>query len=264
MRAVIKYGGNAMTDPALQDAFAHDIVSLTRRGVEVVVVHGGGPQITAMLDRLGIASEFRAGYRVTTPDAVEVVRMVLTGVVQRDVVSRIGAAGGRAVGLSGEDAGVFCAEVRGAVEDGLEVDLGCVGDVTQVDARIIDHLLAGGYVPVISSVAPDADGQILNVNADAAAAAVATAITADVLVMLTDVPGLYANWPDTDSLIDQLDLDQARALVPTLQSGMIPKVTACIDAVASGVLRAHIVDGRVAGASAGWLDGAAGGTVLLP
>lgn len=262
MRAVIKYGGNAMTEPALQDSFAADVVALARRGVDVVVVHGGGPQITAMLDRVGIPSEFRAGYRVTSAEAVEVVRMVLTGSVQRDVVARIVAAGGRAVGLSGEDSGLFTAEVRGAVEDGVEVDLGCVGEVTAVDPLVVTHLLAGGFIPVVSSVAPDRTGQTLNVNADAAAAAVAAAIAADVLVMLTDVAGLYADWPDADSLIERLDLAAARQLLPTLQSGMIPKVAACIDAVAAGVSHAHIVDGRVPGAALGWLDGTGRGTVV--
>jgi acetylglutamate kinase len=264
MRAVIKYGGNAMTDPALQDAFATDVVTLTRRGVDVVVVHGGGPQITAMLDRVGIPSEFRAGYRVTSADAVEVVRMVLTGSVQRDVVARIVRAGGRAVGLSGEDAGLFTAEIRGAVEDGVEVDLGYVGEVTAVDPAAVTHLLDGGFIPVVSSVAPDGSGQILNVNADAAAAAVAASVAADALVMLTDVAGLYADWPDTGSLIERIDLAAARQLLPTLQSGMIPKVAACIDAVAAGVGRAHIVDGRIPGAALDWFDGAGRGTVVQP
>ena len=269
MRAVIKYGGNAMVDPRLQDAFAADVVALHRAGIEVVVVHGGGPQITAMLDRLGIASEFRAGYRVTSEEAVDVVRMVLTGAVQRDVVSRIAAAGGRAVGLSGEDAGLFLADRRGAEEDGTTVDLGCVGDVTRVDPTIVHAVLDAGCIPVVSSVAPEASGQILNVNADSAAGALAVSLGADVLVMLTDVPGLYANWPDTDSLIGRLDLEHARALLPTLQSGKIPKVAACIDAVAAGVRRAHIVDGRVPGAASAWhTDGAgsiasAAGTVLM-
>lgn len=244
---VIKFGGNAMVSEELQRAFAQDIVYLRLVGIRPVVVHGGGPQISAMLDRLGIASEFRGGYRVTTPEAMDVVRMVLTGQINREIVSHINRHGPLAAGLSGEDAGLFSARKRIAVIDGESVDLGLVGDVTGVDPAAVLAQLSAGRIPVVSSIAPDADapGQSLNVNADAAAAALAEALGAERLVILTDVAGLYRDWPNQDSLVASITAGELRELLPTLQSGMIPKMTACLDAVSGGVQAAAIIDGRV-------------------
>jgi acetylglutamate kinase len=243
---VIKYGGNAMITPALQAAFAQDIVFMRYAGIKPVVVHGGGPQISRMLDKLGIQSEFRGGLRVTTPEAMDVVRMVLTGQVGRELVGLINQHGPFAVGLSGEDARLFTATRRGALIDGEEVDIGQVGDVTHVDTSAVDDLIAAGRIPVIASVAPDADGVVHNVNADTAAAALAEALGARKLVVLTDVPGLYTNWPDTSSLTTRIDADALEKLLPSLEAGMVPKMEACLRAVRGGVPAAHVVDGRVA------------------
>jgi acetylglutamate kinase len=243
---VIKYGGNAMVDPALQQAFAADMVYLRYVGIRPVVVHGGGPQISAMLDRLGIASEFRGGLRVTTPEAMDVVRMVLTGQVGRELVGLINQHGPFAVGLSGEDAKLFTAIRRHAVVDGQPVDIGQVGDVYRVDTSAVDDLITAGRIPVVATVAPDAEGVVHNVNADTAAAALAVALRARKLVVLTDVPGLYTNWPDTSSLTTQIDVDALEKLLPTLEAGMLPKMEACLRAVQGGVPAAHVVDGRVA------------------
>ncbi|ROQ16911.1 N-acetylglutamate kinase [Rathayibacter sp. PhB93] len=244
---VIKFGGNAMVSEELQRAFAQDIVYLHYAGIRPVVVHGGGPQISAMLDRLGIASEFRGGYRVTSPEAMAVVRMVLTGSISRDIVRRINEYGPLAAGISGEDAGLFVGRRRGVVLDGVEHDLGLVGDVISVDPAAVLAQLDAGRIPVVSSIAPDSDDptQSLNVNADAAAAALAVAVGAEKLVILTDVPGLYADWPDRDSLVSHIASDELAALLPSLESGMIPKMTACLDAVRGGVPKAAIIDGRV-------------------
>jgi len=244
---VIKYGGNAMVSDELQEAFAADIAYLRYVGVQPVVVHGGGPQISSMLDRLAIPSEFKGGYRVTSTEAISVVRMVLTGQINPQLVAKINAHGPIATGLSGEDAGLFGGRRRGVVIDGVEHDLGRVGDVVQVDPQpILDHL-AAGRIPVVSSIAPDLDnpGHSLNVNADAAAAALATALNATKLVVLTDVPGLYADWPNRDSLVSHLTATELREMMPRLESGMIPKMRACLDAVESGVDTAAIIDGRV-------------------
>ncbi|GIF17359.1 acetylglutamate kinase [Actinoplanes tereljensis] len=242
---VIKYGGNAMITPELQKAFAEDIVFMRYVGIKPVVVHGGGPQISRMLDKLGIESEFRGGLRVTTPEAMDVVRMVLTGQVGRELVGLINQHGPFAVGLSGEDARLFTATRRGTVIDGEPVDIGQVGDVTRVDTSAVDDLIAAGRIPVIASVAPDADGVVHNVNADTAAAALAEALGARKLVVLTDVPGLYTNWPDTDSLTTRIDADDLEKLLPSLEAGMVPKMEACLRAVRGGVPAAHVVDGRV-------------------
>jgi acetylglutamate kinase len=243
---VIKYGGNAMVDPALQQAFAADMVYLRYVGIRPVVVHGGGPQISAMLNRLGITSEFRGGLRVTTPEAMDVVRMVLTGQVGRELVGLINQHGPFAVGLSGEDAKLFTAIRRHAVVDGQPVDIGQVGDVYKVDTSAVDDLITAGRIPVVATVAPDAEGLVHNVNADTAAAALAVALQARKLVVLTDVPGLYTNWPDTSSLTTQIDTDALEKLLPTLETGMLPKMEACLRAVQGGVPAAHVVDGRVA------------------
>lgn len=244
---VVKYGGNAMVSDELQDAFAADIAYLRYVGVKPVVVHGGGPQISSMLNRLDIPSEFRGGYRVTSTEAIGVVRMVLTGQINPQLVAKVNAHGPLATGLSGEDAGLFGGRRRGVVVDGVEHDLGRVGDVVTVDPQpVLDHL-AAGRVPIVSSIAPDLDnpGTSLNVNADAAAAALATALNAKKLVVLTDVPGLYADWPNRDSLVSHLTSSELRTMLPTLESGMIPKMQACLDAVDGGVSTAAIIDGRV-------------------
>jgi acetylglutamate kinase len=244
---VVKFGGNAMVSPELQRAFAEDMVYLRYAGIKPVVVHGGGPQISAMLERLGIASEFRGGYRVTTPEAMDVVRMVLVGQISRDLVGHINEHGPLAAALSGEDAGLFRGRRRGVVIDGDEVDLGLVGDVVGVDPAAVHAQLDAGRIPVISSTAPDGDvpGQSLNVNADAAAAALAVALGAAKLVILTDVAGLYRDWPDRGSLVSMIDADELRELLPRLESGMIPKMSACLEAVDGGVAKAAIIDGRV-------------------
>ncbi|KAD3515446.1 acetylglutamate kinase [Arthrobacter yangruifuii] len=249
---VIKYGGNAMVNEDLRRAFADDIVFLHHAGVHPVVVHGGGPQISTMLDRLGIASEFRGGLRVTTPEAMDAVRMVLTGQVGRELVGLVNAHGPYAVGLSGEDGGLLEAVRTGVVVDGVEVDLGLVGEVTGVNPGAILDIIAAGRIPVISTVAPEVDadggttGQVLNVNADTAASALAVALGASRLVVLTDVEGLYADWPDKSSLISSLTTAELRAMLPGLESGMIPKMQACLAAVEGGVERAAVVDGRMA------------------
>ncbi|HEY8534385.1 MAG TPA: acetylglutamate kinase [Micromonospora sp.] len=243
---VIKYGGHAMVDPELQRAFAADMVFLRYVGLKPVVVHGGGPQITAMLDRLGIATEFRGGLRVTTPEAMDVVRMVLVGKVGRELVGLINEHGPFAVGLSGEDAKLFTAVRRPAYVNGEPVDVGQVGDVDAVNVSAVTDLIDAGRIPVISTVAPDADGVLHNLNADTAAAALAVALRARKLVILTDVPGLYADWPDTSTLISQITTDELTALLPKLDAGMVPKMEACLRAVSGGVPAAHVVDGRVA------------------
>ncbi|AJW79278.1 acetylglutamate kinase [Clavibacter michiganensis subsp. insidiosus] len=244
---VVKFGGNAMVDEELTRTFAEDVVYLRYAGLRPVVVHGGGPQISAMLTRLGIESEFRGGYRVTTPEVLEVVRMVLTGQVSRDVVRGINAHGPLAAAVSGEDAGLFTGRRRGAVVDGVEVDLGLVGDVVAVDPTAVLAQLDAGRIPVVSSIAPDeSDPQVsLNVNADAAAAALAVALGAEKLVILTDVAGLYRDWPDRGSLVTDIRADELRALLPALESGMIPKMAACLEAVDGGVPKAAIIDGRI-------------------
>lgn len=251
---VIKYGGNAMVNDDLRRAFAEDIVFLHHVGIHPVVVHGGGPQINSMLGRLGIESEFKGGLRVTTPEAMDVVRMVLTGQVGRELVGLINSHGPYAVGMSGEDGGLLRAVRTGTVVDGEEVDLGLVGEVVGVDPAGITDILDAGRIPVISTVAPEivddgngfqTTGQVLNVNADTAAAAVASALGATKLVILTDVEGLYANWPDKSSLISSLTASELREMLPRLESGMIPKMAACLKAIDEGVERAHIVDGRL-------------------
>ena len=244
---VVKYGGNAMISDELQDAFAADIAYLRYVGAKPVVVHGGGPQISNMLDRLAIPSEFKGGYRVTSTEAISVVRMVLTGQINPQLVAKINQHGPLATGLSGEDAGLFGGRRRGVIIDGIEHDLGRVGDVVSVDPQPILDQLDAGRIPVVSSIAPDLDqnGHSLNVNADAAAAALAVALKASKLVVLTDVPGLYADWPNRDSLVSHLTSTELRAMLTSLESGMIQKMQACLDAVEGGVETAAIIDGRV-------------------
>jgi acetylglutamate kinase len=241
---VVKYGGNAMTDDRLKAAFAEDVAFLRFAGFKPVVVHGGGPQISAMLKRLDITSEFKGGLRVTTPEAMDVVRMVLVGQVQRELVGLINQHGPLAVGLSGEDAGLFTATATNTIVDGEEVDLGLVGEVAKVRPEAVQDIVEAGRIPVISSVAPDENGLVHNVNADTAAAALAIALDAEKLLVLTDVEGLFRDWPDSDDVIQEISPEALDDMLPSLASGMVPKMTACLQAVRGGVPRATVVDGR--------------------
>nr|WP_085209508.1 acetylglutamate kinase [Streptomyces sp. Amel2xC10] len=254
-----------MVDEALQRTFAEDVVALRRAGLLPVVVHGGGPQISAMLDRLGLETRFTAGLRVTTPETMEVVRMVLTGRVQRELVGSINAHGPFAVGMTGEDAHTMTAVRRPAWVDGRQVDIGLVGEVVDVNADTVRALLDQGRIPVVSPVARGTDGEVYNVNADLAASALASALDAERLVMLTDVAGLYADWPHSSEVIERLTADQLEALLPGLAGGMLPKMEGCLRAVRSGVRRAQVLDGRVPHAV---LDGVLGatspGTTVVP
>ncbi|MCH9720620.1 MAG: acetylglutamate kinase [Actinomycetia bacterium] len=243
---VVKYGGNAMTDDTLKRAFAADMVFLRNVGIHPVVVHGGGPQISAMLKRLGIAGEFRGGFRVTTPEVLDVARMVLFGQVGRELVNLINAHGPYAVGITGEDAHLFTAVRRNVSVDGVATDIGLVGDVERVNCAAVRDLIAAGRIPVVSTIAPDAHGAVHNINADTAAAALAAALGAEKLLMLTDVEGLYTRWPDRDSLVTDIDTETLADLLPGLEQGMVPKIEACLRAVTAGVPSAHVIDGRVA------------------
>jgi acetylglutamate kinase len=243
---VVKYGGNAMTDETLRAAFAADMAFLRNCGIHPVVVHGGGPQITAMLRRLGIdKGDFKGGFRVTTPEVLDVARMVLFGQVGRELVNLINAHGPYAVGITGEDAQLFTAVRRSVTVDGVATDIGLVGDVDKVNTAALLDLIAARRIPVVSTLAPDADGVVHNINADTAAAALAEALGAEKLLMLTDVEGLYTSWPDRGSLVSEIDTAALTRLLPTLEAGMIPKVEACLRAVIGGVPSAHVIDGRV-------------------
>ncbi len=242
---VVKFGGNAMVDDELKGAFAQDVVFLRYAGLRPVVVHGGGPQISRGLEKAGLESTFTAGLRVTTSEAMDVVRMVLTGQVQREIVGLVNEHGSFAVGMSGEDGNTLLADQRLAEVDGEQVDIGRVGDVTRVDATLINALLDDGRIPIVSSVARATDGGVYNVNADTAAAALAVGLGAEKLVVLTDVEGLYADWPASDEVISQLSAEELDKLLPSLSSGMAPKMEACLRAVRGGVKAAHVLDGRV-------------------
>jgi len=241
---VIKFGGNAMVDEELQRAFAQDMAYLRFVGIKPVVVHGGGPQITARLAEMGIETEFVGGLRVTSESVIEVVRDVLRNQISANLAQLVGEAGAEALVLSGEDSNLFRAERTRVDNQGNPVDLGLVGEVTSVNPRVVLEALQAGVVPIISTVAPDADGKVLNVNADLAAGSLAVALGAEKLMLLTDVAGLYSNWPNQDSLISEIDAASLRALLPELESGMIPKMQACLNALAGGVSRAHVIDGR--------------------
>ncbi|MDA8551986.1 acetylglutamate kinase [Aquiluna sp.] len=241
---VIKFGGNAMVDEELQKAFAQDMAYLRFVGIKPVVVHGGGPQITARLAEQGIESEFRGGLRYTDEKTIEVVRDVLRNQIGAKLAGLIGDSGAGAKVLSGEDDDLFRAvKVKGKTPDG-EVDLGLVGEVRSVNPRSVIQAIERGDVPVISTVAPTTQGELLNVNADLAAASLAVALGAEKLMVLTDVAGLYADWPNRDSLVSEIAANELRELMPSLESGMIPKMQACLDAVDGGVPKAHIIDGR--------------------
>ena len=240
---VIKFGGNAMVDDALQRAFAEDMAYLRWVGIKPVVVHGGGPQISARLAELGIESEFRGGLRVTTEESIPVIREVLRESISEPLAELIRDAGASATVMSGEDGNLFRA-TRNKPQTGEDFDLGLVGEVTLVNPRIVFDAIDEGSVPVISTVAPDTSGQLLNVNADLAAAALAVALGAEKLLMLTDVAGLYSDWPNADSLVSEISAAELESMIPRLESGMIPKMQACLTAVQGGVPRAHIIDGR--------------------
>ena len=237
---VVKYGGNAMVEPALATSFAEDIVLMHSVGLRPVVVHGGGPQISDLMERLGKVPEFRDGQRVTDAETVDIARMVLVGKVNRDIVGSINVHGPLAVGVSGEDAGLIRAEAR-------HPDLGFVGDVEAVNPSILERLLAEELIPVVSTIGSDASGQAYNINADAVAGALAEALGAEKVIYLTDIEGLLGDLADPASLISQIDAAalQARLDDGTLSGGMIPKIAACLHAVAGGVGSAHLLDGRL-------------------
>lgn len=243
---VVKYGGNAMIDDDLKSAFAADMVFLRTVGAKPVVVHGGGPQITSMLGKLGLdGGEFIGGFRVTTPEILEVVRMVLFGQVGRDLLGRINSHGAYAVGTSGEDAGLFTAQKRYVEVDGETKDIGLVGEIVDVNPSAVMDIIEAGRIPVVSSIAPGTDGDVYNVNADSAAGALAAALGAERLVVLTNVEGLYTDWPNKDSLLSKITLSQLESMIPGLDSGMIPKMEACMTAVKGGANAAHVIDGRI-------------------
>lgn len=242
---VVKYGGNAMTDRSLMAAFVQDVVFLHYAGLRPVVVHGGGPQISEHLDRLGIETTFAGGLRVTTPQAMDVVRMVLVGQVQREIVNLVNDHGPFAVGMSGEDANLFTAVKRTTLVNGERVDLGMVGEIESVSPAAVQALLADGRIPVVSSIGMGADRAVYNLNADSAAAALAVALRAEKLIVLTNVPGLIANWPTDDTVISRVAASDVAALLPDLDAGMAPKMEACLHAVRGGVPAAHLIDGRI-------------------
>jgi acetylglutamate kinase len=235
---VIKFGGNAMVDEALQRTFAEDVAFLRLVGIQAVVVHGGGPQISAGLADAGIESSFVEGLRVTSPEAISVIRDVLRTQIGEPLAQMIVDADGKAEVLNGETEGLFTATQT-------RTDLGLVGVVSSVNTEPILRALQAGVIPVIATVAPDSSGQLLNVNADLAASSLAVALQAEKLIVLTDVPGLYSNWPSLDSLISEICVSELEDLMPSLESGMIPKMQACLEAVRGGVLKAHIIDGRI-------------------
>jgi len=237
---VVKFGGNAMVDPALSHTFAEDVVLLRSVGLKPVVVHGGGPQIGDLLARLGKETEFVDGLRVTDAETLDVARMVLVGKVGRDIVGAINVHGALAVGLSGEDGGLIIASPRNPA-------LGFVGNIDSVNPGIIERLLAEDMIPVVSTIGSDTEGQAYNINADTVAGALAGALNAEKVIYLSDVPGLLADVNDLTSLIARVSIDESHNLIAdgTIAGGMIPKVTACIDAVERGAQSAHMLDGRV-------------------
>lgn len=235
---VIKYGGSAMTDPRMRASIAEDVVLMKLVGVNPVIVHGGGPDITAFMERLGLPVEFRNGLRVTPPEAMEIVKMVLVGKNNKDIVSDINTHGRYAVGISGDDGNLIRARQ-------LDPDLGMVGEVTGIDTTVVHNLIGDGFVPVIATVGAGEDGASYNINADTAAGEIAAALGAEKIIFLTDVDGLYADFADKGSLISALSLEQARTMLAAgeVEKGMLPKVRACVRALEGGVARAHILNG---------------------
>ena len=241
MTVVIKFGGNAMVDQDALNAFIEGVKQLVQSGANPVVVHGGGPQISAGLKAAGITSEFKGGYRVTTAESVQVVRDVLVNEVNKELVDLMNANGVNAISMPGDIDGLLTAEHRTVLVDGVQEDIGLVGEVVAVDASAIKAKAAGGQVPVISTAARAIDGQLFNVNADTATSAVAIALDASEMIMLTDVPGVYANWPDRDSLITKMTPGELTQLLPKLESGMVPKLEACLRAIEGGIPTVRVV-----------------------
>lgn len=241
MTVVIKFGGNAMVDSHAMTAFIAGVKQLAKSGAQPVVVHGGGPQISAGLKAAGITSEFKGGYRVTTAESVQVVRDVLVNEVNKELVELMNASEVSAVSMPGDIDGLLTAEHRTVLVDGVQEDIGLVGEVVAVDASAISKRVAAGEVPVISTAARALDGQLFNVNADTATSAVAIALRANEMIMLTDVPGVYANWPDRDSLITKMTAAELTALLPKLESGMVPKMEACLRAIEGGIPTVRVV-----------------------
>ena len=241
MTVVIKFGGNAMVDGDAMTAFIAGVKKLAKSGAQPVVVHGGGPQISAGLKAAGITSEFKGGYRVTTAESVQVVRDVLVNEVNKELVELMNASEVSAVSMPGDIDGLLTAEHRTVLVDGVQEDIGLVGEVVAVDASAISARVADGEVPVISTAARALDGQLFNVNADTATSAVAIALDATEMIMLTDVPGVYANWPDRDSLITKMTAAELTALLPKLESGMVPKMEACLRAIEGGIPTVRVV-----------------------
>ena len=241
MTVVIKFGGNAMVDGDAMTAFIAGVKQLAKSGAQPVVVHGGGPQISAGLKAAGITSEFKGGYRVTTAESVQVVRDVLVNEVNKELVELMNASEVSAVSMPGDIDGLLTAEHRTVLVDGVQEDIGLVGEVVAVDARAINTRVINGEVPVISTAARALDGQLFNVNADTATSAVAIALDATEMIMLTDVPGVYANWPDRDSLITKMTAAELTALLPKLETGMVPKMEACLSAIEGGIPTVRVV-----------------------
>ena len=241
MTVVIKFGGNAMVDQDALTAFIDGVKQLVHSGANPVVVHGGGPQISAGLKAAGITSEFKGGYRVTTAESVQVVRDVLVNEVNKELVDLMNANGVAAISMPGDIDGLLTAEHRTVLVDGVQEDIGLVGEVVAVDASAITAKVDSGQVPVISTAARALDGQLFNVNADTATSAVAIALDATEMIMLTDVPGVYANWPDRDSLITQMTAAELSQLLPKLESGMVPKMEACLRAIEGGIPTVRVV-----------------------
>lgn len=241
---VVKVGGSVLELDAFSFGLADDVSTLVKAGARVVIVHGGGPQVDRHMSSLGIESTFVGGLRHTTTDDLSIVRMVLTGQVQRELATAIDRAGIRAVGVSGEDAGLLRAKHRDSLVDGTAVDLGMVGDVDHVDPSLLVTLLEAGHVPVVSTIATSAEGLTYNVNADSAAGAIASAIGADLFVILSDIPGLLIDWPNSEEIVDLVGADALAELLPALRGGIAPKMEACLRAVRSGVRCARVVDGR--------------------
>ena len=262
---VVKYGGNAMVDEELKRAFAADMVFLRTVGAKPVVVHGGGPQINEMLSKIGLEGEFKGGFRVTSPEIMDVVRMVLFGQVGRDLVNLINSHGPYAVGTSGEDAGLFTATKRMVNVDSELTDIGLVGDITDVNPSAVMDIIEAGRIPVVSGIAPGTDGEVYNINADSAAGALAQALGAERLVMLTNVEGLYTDWPNKESLVSKIEATPLEKMLPNLDAGMIPKMESALNAVKGGVAASHVIDGRLAHAVLLELLTMGGiGTMVLP
>jgi len=241
---VIKFGGNAMTNPSLSKQFAQDVVFLKLAGLKPIVVHGGGPQISKKLAESGIKSEFKSGYRVTTEESIKIVKDVLVNEIQKDLVSNINENAKLAVGMNGDSNSLLEVEKFYLKDNDQKIDIGLVGNVVKVDVKQIIDILESGQIPVISTIGTDKDKRIYNVNADTAASAIAIAMKAQKMVILTDVAGLMEKYPDERTLIPTVDIAGLKKLMPSLDEGMKPKMQACLEAIEAGVKRAHVIDGR--------------------